>query len=149
MSAKFKGFCLGALLLGCSALCSLSAPDLQTTVVHNDTIFNDTNSVTKVQGNHNVKAVGYTFNTAEAATNSLTLTVTRIKTLIDRDNGTNAPAVLTWTNTHVIATILTTNTAGAIDTGSITDTFYIEEDDSITYTNTVVEDGILTIDWQY
>jgi len=145
---KVKGFLLGALLLGVSALCSLGAGPVQTTVVHNDTIFNDTNSVTKTQGNYVVKAVGYTYNIAEAATNTLTVTATRIKTLVDRDTG-GAPVVLTWTNTHTIATISTTNATGAIETGSISDTFYVQKGDSVTYANTVVEDGVLTIDWQH
>jgi hypothetical protein len=140
---------LGCGIVAIAASLALAAPILETTVAHNDTLFNDTNSVTKTVNRYPAKAIGYTFNTAEAATNSLVITLTRIKTLVDRDNGASPPVVLTWTNTHVIATILTTNTAGAIDTGTITDTLYTDKNDSITYTNTVVEDGILTIDWEY
>jgi len=125
----------------------LAAPLLETRLERNETVFNDATTVTKTAKNFPAKAVSYTLNTAEAATNALTITVTRIKTLVDRDAA--GPNVTTWTNTHVIATINTTNAAGAIDTGSITDTFYTEKDDSIAYANDVVTNGILTIQWEY
>ena len=149
MDYRIKSIALGFAFVALAASLSLSAPLLETKLAPNDTVFNDTNTVTKTVKNYPAKAVGYTFNMAEAATNALTVTLTRIKTLVDRDNGTNAPAVLTWTNTHVIATINTTNAASAIATGTITDTLYTEKDDSIAYANDVVEDGILTIQWEY
>jgi histidine ammonia-lyase len=150
MAAKRFGFILGAILLGATALLAVSAPPLQTTIAHNDTVFNNTNSVTKTVGNHQAKAVSYTYDLAEIfQTNTLTITATRIKTLVDRSS-TNAPAVLTWTNTHVIATILTTNNSGsALFTGSIADTFYTQEGDSITYSNDIATNAILTLEWQY
>ena len=147
--ANRTGFLLGAIFAGIGILCAQSAPDIQTSVAHSEVIFNDTNSVSVTTRDARVKAIGYTFDVAEAATNSLSIIVTRVNTLVDRDNGTNAPAVLTWTNTHTIATILTTNTASALHTGSISDTLYLHRGDMLTYTNTVVEDGLLTVDWQY
>jgi hypothetical protein len=134
-------------------LSAIGAPREATTVQHEDTVFNNTNLVTKTDVTvFPAKPIGYTWNIADTSnTNILTITVTRIDTVVDRNvASTNAPVVLTWTNTHTIATITTTNNSGsALFTGAISDTFYTRGQDSITFSNDVCTNGIFTLDWQY
>jgi len=139
---------LGVLIASLVAASVWAAPREATTLTHVDTTFAATNNVVADVVAFPAKLVGYTLNSAEAATNALTITLTRINTLVDRST-TNAPTVTTWTNTYTLATINTTNAAGALDSGSISDSLYTVNGDSITYTNSVITDGILTLDWQY
>ena len=147
MNTRILSMALGFGIVALAATLSLAAPLLETKIAHDHTVFNDTNSVTKTVNNYPAKAIGYTYNVGTAASNTCTITLTRIKTLVNR--AASGPVVLIWTNTHVLATLNLTNTASAIHTGTITDTLYTEKNDSITYTNTVVDDGVLTIQWEY
>lgn len=153
MNPRILSFMLGVGIASFAALLATAAPREATTVEHEDTVFNNTNLVTKtIAPVFPAKPIGYTWNIADTSeTNTLTITVTRIDTLIDRSvASTNPPVVLTWTNTHTVAAILTTNNSGsALFTGAISDTFYTKGEDSITYSNSVATNGIFTLDWQY
>ena len=140
----------GLVLIALVQIAALGSPRENTAVSHDHTVFNATNQVTKTNPNYFMaKPIGWQLDTAEASnTNVLTITATRIEELVNP--GTGTPTTVTWTNTEVVATITTTNNAaGAIDVGAISSDFYIKNGDSVTYSNSVATNAILTIHWQY
>lgn len=147
---KNKTFFLvfGVLIVGLFVFAAKAAPRENSTISHDETVFNAGVDVARVVAIFPAKLVGYQMNNAEAATNTLSVIATRVESVIDR-TGPGAPVVTTWTNSYTITAISTTNTSESLDSGAVDSTFYTRSGDSIQYTNTISSNAILSLQWQY
>lgn len=87
--------------------------------------------------------VGYSVSYEFAVTNLLDVSVTRV------DAATDSQVDTFWTNTVNLLQVSHTNSAPALESGAVTSTLWIEEDDSIVITNSVSTNLILNLYWTY